>query len=153
MNRRTESLMRYAFTLGLILSLAAISSYIIASPLPARKKGAPGADRVKKADLKLKLIDRITGKPIKNTDVEIYSDNGIRCIRPPCQTNGIKWTGKTDARGVIVVPGKIRQRSMTLSAAGYSGGKNIIKDAKKNKAGGEWVIALDADSGERGRSQ
>jgi hypothetical protein len=108
---------------------------------------------MKKADLKLKLIDRVTRKPIKNTEVEIYSDNGIRCISLPCPTNGVKWTGKTDARGIIIVPGKIRQRSMTISATGYSKGKDINKDAKKNKAGGGWVIALDADSGEQGRGR
>lgn len=152
MNRRTKSLMKYAVTLGLILSLPVMSSYIIARPLLARKD-TPGAHRMKKADLKLKLIDRLTRKPIKNTNVEIYSDNGVRCIMLPCQTNGIKWTGKTDARGVIVVPGKIRQRSMTISADGYSSGKDIIREAKKNKAGGGWIIALDADSVERGRSQ
>ncbi|HEX8175890.1 MAG TPA: hypothetical protein VF543_12290 [Pyrinomonadaceae bacterium] len=129
-----------------------MSSYIMASPLPARKE-SPSATRMKKADLKLKLIDRVTRKPIKNTEVEIYSDNGIRCISLPCPTNGVKWTGKTDARGIIIVPGKIRQRSMTISATGYSKGKDINKDAKKNKAGGGWVIALDADSGEQGRGR
>lgn len=152
MNRRTKSLMKYAVTLGLVLSLPIMSSYIIAGPLLDRND-TPGAERMKKADLKLKIIDRLTRKPIKNTEVEIYSDNGIRCIRPPCQTNGIKWTGKTDARGVIVVPGKIRQRSMTISAKGYSAGKDINKDARKNKAGAGWIIALDADSSEGGRSQ
>ena len=152
MNRRTKSLMSYAGTLCLILGLPVMSTYIIARPLVARKD-TPSVDRTKKSDLKLKLIDRLTRKPIKNTEVEIYSDNGIRCIRPPCQTNGIKWTGKTDARGVVVVPGKIRQRSMTISADGYNGGKDIIKEAKKNKARGIWIIALDADSSERGRRQ
>jgi hypothetical protein len=144
--------MKYAVVLGFILSLPVMSSYIIARPILARKD-TPSANRMKKADLKLKLIDRVTRKPIKNTEVEIYSDNGIRCISLPCQTNGIKWTGKTDARGVIIVPGKIRQRSMTILATGYSKGKDIIKDAKKNKAGGGWIIALDADSSEQGISQ
>lgn len=152
MNRRTKSLMKYAVVLGFILSLPVMSSYIIARPILARKD-TPSANRMKKADLKLKLIDRVTRKPIKNTEVEIYSDNGIRCISLPCQTNGIKWTGKTDARGVIIVPGKIRQRSMTILATGYSKGKDIIKDAKKNKAGGGWIIALDADSNEQGGSR
>lgn len=151
MNRRNKLLMDYAVPLCLILSLPVMSSFVIARPLLTRKNTV-GAERMKKADLKLKLIDRLTRKPIKNTDVEIYSDNGIRCIKPPCETNGIKWAGKTDARGVIVVPGKIRQQSMTISAKGYSG-KDIIKEAKKNKAGGGWIIALDADSSERGRSQ
>jgi hypothetical protein len=144
--------MKYAVALAFILSLPIMSSYVIASPILAQKE-TPSAYRMKKADLKLKLIDRVTRKPIKNTDVEIYSDNGIRCITLPCQTNGIKWTGKTDARGVIIIPGKIRQRSMTISATGYSRGKDINKDAKKNKVGGGWSIALDADSSEPRGSQ
>lgn len=106
----------------------------------------------KKADLKLKVIDRATKKPIRNTAVEIYSDNGIRCVQAPCPTNGIKWGGTTDAHGVINVPGGVRQFSMTISATGYSGRKDLIRESKKN-VGGMWIIALDADGRPRRRSR
>jgi hypothetical protein len=92
---------------------------------------------------KLKVIDRSSRKPIRNTAIEIYSDNGIRCRKAPCPTNGIKWSGKTDARGIVNIPGRVRQNSMTISATGYSG-KDLLSESKKS-AGGVWIIALQAD--------
>lgn len=124
-----------------MLTLAALAPRAIAGTPPAAQV-TPDAAR-NKADLRLKVVDGVTRKPIRNTAVEIYSDNGIRCIKAPCPTNGIRWAGRTDARGVVKVPGRVRQRSMTISAVGY-GGKNLTRESKK-EAGGVWVIALDAD--------
>ena len=148
MNLNTGSIMKCVAILLLMQSLAVTTSHAINGP-PLTAQGSPDAVQ-KKADLRLKVIDGATKKPISNTVIEIYSDNGIRCIKAPCPTNGIKWAGKTDGRGVVKVPGRVRQRSMTISAVGY-GGKDLTRESKK-AAAGVWVIALDVDSrpGRRG---
>ena len=45
----------------------------------------------------VRLLDAATAKPIANTDVELWSDNGIRCIKAPCPTDGKQWKGTSDA--------------------------------------------------------
>ena len=143
MSLSIESIMKGVATLLLMQSLAVTPSHALTGR-PSAAQGTRDAVQ-KRADLRLKVIDGATKKPISNTAVEIYSDNGRRCIKAPCPTNGIKWAGRTDARGVVTIPGKVRQRSMTISAAGY-GGKDLTRESKK-AAAGLWVIALDVDSG------
>ena len=91
----------------------------------------------------LKIIDSISKEPIKNTPVRIYSDNGMRCIREPCNTNGISWEGKTDAHGVLIILGTVAQYSMHLSVSGYRG-SDLQREAKA-EARGRWSITVDAD--------
>ena len=93
-----------------------------------------------KANLKLLIRDKRSGKPLTKKNVKIYSDNGVRCIQAPCPTNGKTWTGKTDKRGYIVVPNEIRQNSMTLSIAGFNGAELNRSAQKLSK--NSWVIAL-----------
>lgn len=141
MKLRTGSIMRCVAISSLVLNLAASAAGAIAGPPPAAQ-GTRDAAR-KKADLRLRVIDGATGKPLGNTAVEIYSDNGIRCIKAPCPTDGVRWAGRTDARGFVKVPGRVRQRSMAISVAGYRG-KDLTRESKK-EAAGVWVIALDAE--------
>ena len=76
--------------------------------------------QVKRSAITVKLVDKKTRKPLRNVNVRIYSDNGIRCVKAPCPTNGFSWSGRTDAKGVVRIPGHVRQRSMHISATGYS---------------------------------
>ena len=91
----------------------------------------------------LKIIDSISKEPIKNTPVRIYSDNGMRCIREPCNTHGMSWEGKTDAHGVLMILGTVAQYSMHLSVSGYKG-SDLQREAKA-EARGRWVVSVDAD--------
>lgn len=65
------------------------------------------------------LINKITGEPIRNTKVVIYSDNGTRCITTPCPTNGKSWDGTTNAQGLLAVPQGSIQQSTSFTATGY----------------------------------
>lgn len=90
--------------------------------------------------LRILVIDKTTKSPVANKSVEIYSDNGIRCIKAPCPTNGIEWTGKTDKHGYLVIPQNVRQASMHIEIAGYEA-KELNRSARKvNK--NSWVIVL-----------
>lgn len=99
---------------------------------------------VDKPDLKLLVVDRATRKPVLQAELRIYSDNGIRCIRPPCNTNGMEWKGTTDKRGYVVIPNRIRQNSMTLTAVGYSHGWELNRESRK-RSKNFWVISIQAD--------
>ncbi len=90
--------------------------------------------------LRILVIDKATSKPLKNKSVEIYSDNGIRCIQAPCPTNGIEWKGKTDKNGYLVIPNNIRQASMTIELAGYEA-KELNQSARKVSKN-RWIISL-----------
>ena len=93
--------------------------------------------------LKILITDKKTGKALAHKAVQIYSDNGVRCIQAPCPTNGKNWTGKTDKHGYIFVPNEIRQNSMTLSINGFNG-EELNRSARKlNKD--SWVIVLKAE--------
>ena len=104
----------------------------------------PTAVPDRKSDLKLKVVDKSTKRPIKNTVIEIYSDNGIRCVQAPCPTNGKEWHGKTNSKGVVFIPENLIQNSMTITAPGYSRGKELNRDAKK-LGRRSWIILLDPD--------
>ena len=110
----------------MILALAHISS---AKPL-----------QIDPPTLRLLAISKTTKKPLANKAVEIYSDNGIRCVKAPCATNGINWKGKTDKHGYLMIPSNIRQASMTIEIAGYEA-KELNHFARKISKN-SWVIAL-----------
>ena len=81
-------------TLSLSLLLAAI-----ALPSASANQNTRAVKSQGKPDLKLRLIDKATGKPIAKTLATVYSNNGIRCVREPCPTNQMKWEGKMDKKG------------------------------------------------------
>lgn len=94
--------------------------------------------------IRVTVLDAASGKPIAKTEVHVYSDNGVRCIRAPCPTNAKDWKGHTDGNGVFKLPSTVVQQSMTLTATGHTRGKDLSRDASKPKAN-EWVISLDPD--------
>ena len=95
--------------------------------------------------IKVKLLDAFSGKKISLTDVRIYSDNGIRCVTTPCNTEGQEWIGKSDIDGVILVPLKIINEVTTITATGYKSGRDLNKDSEKININ-NWSIELDPDS-------
>lgn len=72
-------------------------------------------------NIKIQLLDVRTTKPIANSDVEVWSDNGVRCNVAPCPTNGKAWNGKSDARGHVVIPRSFIQETTVLSTPGHDG--------------------------------
>ena len=52
----------------------------------------------------VRLLDAVTAKALANADVELWSDNGIRCVKAPCPTDGKQWKGTSDASGRVTIP-------------------------------------------------
>lgn len=98
-----------------------------------------------KADtIEVKLIDAFSGQTISNTDVKIYSDNGIRCFTTPCNTEAQEWMGKSDNSGIISIPSRIINVVTTITATGYKSGRDLNKDSEKIDDD-NWLIELDPD--------
>ncbi len=94
--------------------------------------------------IKVKLLNALSKQAIANTDVNIYSDNGIRCITTPCDTDGQEWKGKSDNNGVIVIPMGIINEVTNIAATGYEAGRDLVKDSQKI-SNNDWVMELVAD--------
>lgn len=111
-------------------------SVVAQAPVPATQVTA--------SDLSLRVVDRRKRVPLAHRKVFIYADNGMRCIRAPCNTNGAQWEGKTDAKGNVTVPGQFRLASMSIWAEGYGARVDLIDDAVRIKPN-SWRIALRRD--------
>ena len=94
--------------------------------------------------LRITVLDSASGRPLPHIGVTIDSDNGIRCIKAPCPTHSIHWTGRTNGRGVAMLPGRVVQSSMTITARGHAQGKDLVRDASKTTPY-DWAITLDPD--------
>ena len=70
-------------------------------------------------DLTVAVTTGERAQPVKNAKVKLFSDNGVRCVRAPCPTNGREWQGATDAKGVVVIPGSMVDRAMSLTVDGF----------------------------------
>ena len=111
-------------------------SVVAQAPVPATQVTA--------SDLSLRVVDRRKRVPLAHRKVFIYADNGVRCIKAPCNTNGAQWEGKTDAKGNVTVPGQFRLASMLIWAEGYGAYVDLINDAVRIKPN-SWRIALRRD--------
>jgi hypothetical protein len=85
------------------------------------------------------VIDAASGAAIADTEVEVSSDDGIRCVAPPCPTNEKTWTGRTDAGGRIDVPPGIVQTITTVRTAAHASA-SLVDDAELENGG--WVLEL-----------
>jgi hypothetical protein len=97
--------------------------------------------QVKGETVRVKLLDEFSGEVISNSDVKVYSDNGIRCIRAPCPTNGKEWRGRSDDNGYVLIPTNILQRSTDISTPSHRGGKDLIGGSEQDMDGA-WVVEL-----------
>lgn len=95
--------------------------------------------------IKVNLLNAFSGQTISKADVKIYSDNGIRCFTTPCNTEGQEWTGRSDENGVISIPSKVINVVTTITATGYTSGRDLDKDSEKID-NNNWFIELDPDS-------
>ena len=127
--------------LPLLLSLA--SSVALADPSANTGNGRVGdLASLFSPPTVLKILDNTTRKPVKNTPVRIYSDNGMVCFSATCATNGVDWEGSTDTHGVLRIPSQVVQNSTHIFVTGYSAAD--FKREAKAEANGGWTIALDA---------
>jgi hypothetical protein len=97
--------------------------------------------QVKGETVRVKLLDEFSGEVISNSDVEVSSDNGIRCCRAPCPTNGKHWGGRSDANGYVVIPTDVLQQSTRISTPAHRGGKDLISGSEED-IDGVWVVEL-----------
>ncbi|MEO6210621.1 MAG: hypothetical protein ABIQ10_10905 [Gemmatimonadaceae bacterium] len=94
--------------------------------------------------VRVRLYDVTTAKPIASTDFELTSDNGIRCIKAPCPTDGKSWKGESDAKGEIVIPRSALNTTASITSASYHG--DLAGDASP-AAGGGWTLDLFPETG------
>ncbi len=123
------------------LALAAVLALLGTAPAQAQRRHS--ILQAGGGSVRVRLLDE-RSKPLANAPVEVWSDNGIRCIRAPCPTNGRKWQGRTDAAGFVVVPRSELQASTTITAPGYAG--DLIQGAQQGPDG-TWKLRLRASRG------
>lgn len=129
----------------LIIALTAttlFSQYPTATSPDLRKSGSQlTIQQVKGETIRVKLLDAVSCEVIANSEVKVQSDNGVRCVRPPCPTNHRTWKGKTDDRGYVLVPKSMVQHVTTINTPSHKEGRDLIRDATKD-ATGVWVAEL-----------
>lgn len=94
--------------------------------------------------LRVRLYSAVSAQPIASTDFELTSDNGIRCVKAPCPTNGQSWKGKSDAKGEIVIPRSALNTMASITSASYHG--DLAGDAAPATGGG-WTLELFPETG------
>jgi hypothetical protein len=138
--------MKRVFDTRVILCLGLV---YFASAAPESRSGIL---EVKGEPVSVKLLDAFSGESISDSDVEVHSDSGVRCIQAPCPTNDKQWAGKSDANGQVAIPTGILQRNTTIRTPAHEG-KDLVRDSEKD-ADGVWVVELYpnhvADSSELG---
>lgn len=127
------------------LCVAVAKGVAAQSPAPQSASASVDSARVvHQPDLRVRLIDQRTRAPLRRRVVTVYSDNGRRCLRAPCATNGTQWDGRTDSTGVVVLPGRLRQESMHVWTTGYRTRVDLVDKAVRRTAD-LWVVALRRD--------
>jgi hypothetical protein len=101
--------------------------------------GTPSILHAKGETVRVRLLDASSGRPIANADVELSSDNGIRCVQAPCPTNGKEWRGRSDAAGQVMIPTSTLQAVTSITTPGHHG--DLIEDSEPADSGG-WVAEL-----------
>jgi hypothetical protein len=94
--------------------------------------------------VRIGLLDAVSGRPIANTDVELWSDNGVRCVQAPCPTNGQEWAGRSDASGQVVIPTSAVQAVTAVKTPGHEG--DLIGDSEPADGGGWTTVLFPRDS-------
>lgn len=101
------------------------------------------ADTKRGQTISMQLLDADTTHPISATTIDIYSDNGVRCVRAPCPTEGRSWQGQTDPNGWLQIPSEVFNRVTHLDAKGY-GGRELMENAIPIEPG-IWKVSLDPE--------
>jgi hypothetical protein len=112
----------------------ALPSSGVAQP-PAAPIYQDGADT-----LRIQLIDAASGEPLANAEIEVYSDNGIRCARAPCPTDGRPWRGRSDDRGVVALPASVLDVVNHIRTAAHE--FFDLGRARRDPTSGNWMVRL-----------
>ena len=89
--------------------------------------------------VRVRLLDAASGRPVTSTAVRLYSDNGIRCVTRPCPTNGMEWRGASDGDGYVVIPTRVLQFETSVGTKRHFG--DLVEDSAPDGNGG-WVVEL-----------
>ena len=87
----------------------------------------------------VQLMDAWSGQPIANADIKVESDNGIRCVKAPCPTNGKEWAGRSDAAGRLMIPKSEIQASTYVGTSLHESAN--LEEALSGTSG-RWVLDL-----------
>ncbi|GEM_PF-5895162 len=82
--------------------------------------------------VRVQLFDVYSGLALANADVEVTSDNGIRCSVPNCPTNSHTWSGRSDNSGVLMIPRSAIQFNNDVKTKDHRGvvlAADVIKDS------------------------
>ena len=130
----------------LIRTTSIVAACALAVAACARaQKGSKDPDSILKSpgdSVHVRLLDAGTAKPIANTEVVLFSDNGIRCIKAPCPTDGKQWKGTSDADGRVTFPKSALNTTANIKTAAYDG--DLVNDATPDSKGG-WNIEMFSD--------
>ena len=134
----------------LIRTTAIVAACAFAVAACARaQKGSSEPESILKApgdSVQLQLLDASTARPLANADVELWSDNGIRCIKAPCPTDGKQWKGSSDAKGRVTIPKSALNTTANIRSGAYTG--DLVGDATSDAKGGWSIEMLSEDCAE-----
>jgi hypothetical protein len=124
------------FRMRWVVTAAIVSA--LAGGLYQQRRGNSIRD-ARERQLRVRLVDARTMRPIAGSEVTVYSDNGTRCIAAPCPTNGKEWKGRTDAAGYVTIPRSAIQLATNISTRTHSA--DLIAKAKRSGRNG-WVVEM-----------
>jgi hypothetical protein len=100
----------------------------------------PSILHVKQESVRMRLLNARSGAAIANADITLESDAGDRCIRAPCPSTSTDWTGRSDARGEVIV--RTRALRATTIISSPTAWANLVERSEQN-ADGTWTVELD----------
>jgi len=92
--------------------------------------------------VRIRLVEVGSGGRIADSEVEVYSDNGIRCTTAPCPTDGRTWRGRSDNRGIVALP------NSAVNAVTHIGTPRhgmVDLSTARRMSSGIWVVRLVRD--------
>jgi hypothetical protein len=127
---------------SVVTRCVALLALLSASSVAAAQRPADSTQSILGArgdSVRVKLLDVASARVIANAEVELWSDNGVRCYAAPCRTGDRKWNGRSDSDGYVVIPTTALQVVTSIRTAASYG--DLIEDSAPDGAGG-WVAEL-----------
>ncbi len=123
-----------------LLLVAGLALLLVVSGACAQRPpaGRPSILQAQGDTLRVQLVDALSAEPLADAPVQVWSDNGVRCIRAPCPTGARSWSGRTDAGGWLRLPRTALQAASSVETPAHAG--DLIEDSRL--AGDGWVAAL-----------
>jgi hypothetical protein len=130
-----------AWTCGCVAATWSVTQGYLPGRVADAAAPRPAILRARGDSLRVQLVDAATSRRVANADVEVFSDNGIRCATAPCPTDGRTWRGRTDARGRVVLPRHALNVTASIGTPSHDG--DLIADSAPDGRGG-WVVRMTA---------